>query len=164
MENIIFRSRFGRIELTLSSGRLEQVRFGSLEPQDAVEWLEHGRGSQLHTVFTRFLDNYFAGHPGKMPLEKLGLEDATAFQMDVFRALRKIGFGSTVSYGELARMAGRPKAGRAVGQALGSNPVPIFIPCHRVVRSDGDLGGFVAGKGWKRALLRHEEQAGSCPD
>jgi len=80
----------------------------------------------------------------------------TAFQRDVWKALLAIPHGVTISYGELARRVGRPDAARAVGQAVGSNPVPILIPCHRVVASDGTLGGFGGGLPMKQALLRQE--------
>ncbi len=80
----------------------------------------------------------------------------TPFQRSVWQALLKIPHGAMISYGELARRVGRPGAARAGGQAVGSNPVPILIPCHRVVASDGTLGGFGGGLPMKRALLRQE--------
>ena len=70
--------------------------------------------------------------------------------------MRSIPHGATISYAELARRVGRPDAARAVGQAVGSNPIPLLIPCHRVVASDGTLGGFGGGLPMKRALLRQE--------
>lgn len=70
--------------------------------------------------------------------------------------LRRIPSGTTRSYGWLARRCGCPKGSRAMGTLLGSNPLPIFFPCHRIVRSDGTLGGFNAGVAWKRKLLGHE--------
>lgn len=75
------------------------------------------------------------------------------FQMMVWRALVEIPYGNTRSYGEIALGLGRPKAARAVGQANGSNPVPIVVPCHRVICSDGSLGGFGSGEDIKRDLL-----------
>ena len=84
------------------------------------------------------------------------LVGGTAFQRAVWQALLKIPRGRTISYGELARRVGRPGAARAVGQAVGSNPVPILVPCHRVVASDGTLGGFGGGLPMKRTLLRQE--------
>jgi methylated-DNA-[protein]-cysteine S-methyltransferase len=65
-------------------------------------------------------------------------------------------FGEVVTYGELARRAGKPGAARAIGQAMGRNTLPIFVPCHRVVAADSGLGGFGAGLAWKAGLLRHE--------
>ena len=77
----------------------------------------------------------------------------TGFQRSVWLGLLKIPRGSTISYAELARRVGRPGAARAVGQALGSNPVPILLPCHRVVAADGTLGGFGGGLTVKQRLL-----------
>ncbi len=85
----------------------------------------------------------------------LRLAGGTAFQRDVWQAIRAIPHGDTISYGELAQRIGRPGAARAVGQAVGSNPIPLLIPCHRVVASGG-LGGFGGGLPLKRALLSQE--------
>ena len=80
----------------------------------------------------------------------------TAFTARVLAALRRIPHGDTITYGELARRMGVPRAARAVGSACGANPLPLFIPCHRVVAANGKLGGFSAGLGWKRFLLAKE--------
>jgi AraC family transcriptional regulator of adaptative response/methylated-DNA-[protein]-cysteine methyltransferase len=89
-----------------------------------------------------------------LPLDVQG----TAFQCRVWRALQEIAYGTTRTYSEIARAIGRPRAVRAVGNACGSNPVPIVIPCHRVVRSNGDLGGYGLGVERKRRLLEQERQ------
>jgi methylated-DNA-[protein]-cysteine S-methyltransferase len=81
---------------------------------------------------------------------------STQFQRRVWLATRQIPYGDVRSYGEIARAIDSPHAARAVGQALGRNPLLIVVPCHRVLRSDGDLGGFGAGLGKKRALLTLE--------
>jgi len=86
------------------------------------------------------------------------LDGLSAFQRTVSRALRRVPYGRTVTYGDLARRAGRPGAARAVGQALARNPVPILVPCHRVVSADGP-GGFGAGAAMKRRLLALEAAA-----
>lgn len=78
------------------------------------------------------------------------------FQREVLEAAREIPYGQVISYGELARRIGRPKASRAVGNALGANPVPIVIPCHRVVKGDGSAGGYVGGTERKIRLLKLE--------
>jgi len=101
------------------------------------------------------LARYFAGEAVRFRA-RLDLSAGTAFQRRVWHALRRVPFGRTISYGELAARAGSPRAARAVGQAMGANPVAIVVPCHRVIRSDGGLGGFGAGLPIKRWLLRHE--------
>lgn len=100
------------------------------------------------------LEEYFAGERTEfdLPLEVAGTE----FQRDVWYALSEIPYGKTISYGELAEMVGRPKAFRAVGQANGSNPVPIVLPCHRVLASGGGIGGYGGGLPMKRRLLTLE--------
>lgn len=80
---------------------------------------------------------------------------------DVLRATARIPFGRTSTYGEVARRIGRPRAARAVGNALGSNPIPIVIPCHRVLRAGGELGGYGGGAHRKRELLELEQVAGA---
>ena len=84
--------------------------------------------------------------------------DGTEFQLLVWRNLRKIPYGETVSYGQLARRIGSPDAARAVGLANGSNPIPIIIPCHRVIGSNGSLTGFGGGLPVKKKLLALESR------
>lgn len=102
----------------------------------------------------RQLDAYFAGDLTQfdLPLHLSG----TAFQNSVWRLLAEIPLGETRTYGELARTLGRPKASRAVGAANGNNPIPIILPCHRVLGSNGSLTGFGGGLPVKDFLLRHE--------
>jgi methylated-DNA-[protein]-cysteine S-methyltransferase len=99
------------------------------------------------------LDEYFAGERMEfdVPMEL----DGTDFQKEVWRELTRIPYGETISYGELARRVGRPKGPRAVGQANGRNPIPIIVPCHRVLASNG-IGGYGGGLPMKRALLAVE--------
>ncbi|MGP8126055.1 MAG: methylated-DNA--[protein]-cysteine S-methyltransferase [Nitrososphaerales archaeon] len=103
----------------------------------------------------RFLvgvNDHLRGQEVKLPLDIRGTE----FQMKVWTALQRIPLGSTRSYSEVAEMIGEPTAVRAVGNACGSNPVPLIIPCHRVIRKDGSLGGYGLGIPRKRALLAKE--------
>jgi O-6-methylguanine DNA methyltransferase len=106
------------------------------------------------------LCQYFAGGLSQFetPLDLLW---GTPFQRSVWAALRSIPCGQTRSYGWVAEAIGKPTAARAVGQAVGSNPIPILIPCHRVIASDGSLGGFGGGLACKTALLYTE---GVIPD
>jgi methylated-DNA-[protein]-cysteine S-methyltransferase len=102
------------------------------------------------------LTEYFAGERAEFDLS-LGAE-GTDFQHKVWNALCAIPYGETISYGELARRIGQPTAARAVGLANGSNPLPIVVPCHRVIGADGSLTGFGGGIERKRWLLAHEAQ------
>jgi len=102
------------------------------------------------------LQEYFAGNRKDFDLP-LRL-DGTEFQVKVLKALQKIPYGETVSYGEIAKRIGKPKAVRAVGAANGRNPIPIIVPCHRVIGSSGDLTGFGGGLDTKEALLRLEAE------
>ena len=105
------------------------------------------------------LNAYFAGQRRRfeLPLSPTGTE----FQRRVWRALRGIPYGETISYGELARRVGNPLASRAVGLANGANPLPIVVPCHRVIGANGTLTGFGGGLPIKRALLALE---GALPE
>jgi O-6-methylguanine DNA methyltransferase len=108
-----------------------------------------------HRATVAALKNVLAGHsPGKFP--PLDLSDGTTFQQKVWNMLRKIARGRTKSYGEIARAVGNPKAVRAVGGACGANPIPVLVPCHRVLAANNKLGGFSGGLNWKRELLAGE--------
>jgi methylated-DNA-[protein]-cysteine S-methyltransferase len=113
---------------------------------------------QLKPLFEaakRELSAYFEGVPtdfAALTLDPRG----TLFQLRVWQELRRIPWGQTISYGELARRVGNPKASRAVGQANAVNPLPLIIPCHRVIAANGSLGGYSSGPDRKRWLLRHE--------
>jgi len=114
---------------------------------------------QSDTPFTearRQLDAYFAGElrAFDLPVHLTG----TAFQKRVWQLLRNIPFGQTRSYGDLARGLGTPGASRAVGAANGANPLPIILPCHRVIGANGSLTGFGGGLPIKRYLLAHEAE------
>ncbi|MGJ5671087.1 methylated-DNA--[protein]-cysteine S-methyltransferase [Rhodococcus aetherivorans] len=106
----------------------------------------------------RQLDEYFRGARTAFDLP-LDLRLARGFRRQVITHLPRIGYGRTASYAEVAAVAGSPRAVRAVGTACARNPLPVVLPCHRVVRSDGDLGRYVGGVDAKRALLRLEAAA-----
>lgn len=101
------------------------------------------------------LQEYFSGDRRRFTVEA-DLTGLTPFQQEVLEATARIPFGERITYGDLARRLDRPQASRAVGAALGRNPVPIVVPCHRVVRSDGSIGGYTAGTGYKEQLLELE--------
>jgi methylated-DNA-[protein]-cysteine S-methyltransferase len=115
-------------------------------PPDMAAWIE---------LINKELACYFQGLPtdfSSLPLDPQG----SPFQIRVWQELRKIPWGRTISYKELAARAGNPQACRAVGQANGANPIPLIIPCHRVINAGGSLGGYGGGLERKRWLLRHE--------
>ncbi|MBE9573089.1 MAG: MGMT family protein [Proteobacteria bacterium] len=87
----------------------------------------------------------------------IDLSSYTDFEVSVLEETRKIPYGKTKTYADIAKAIGKPKAARAVGNALGKNKTPILIPCHRVVKSDGGPGGFSMGLEWKKKLLKMEE-------
>lgn len=102
----------------------------------------------------RQLGEYFDGRRREFQLPLRA--DGTAFQLATWRALREIPYGETISYGEVARRIGEPRAFRAVGSASGSNPLPIVVPCHRVIGADGSLTGYGGGLEIKSGLLSLE--------
>ena len=130
----------GRIERTLR--RIGKYHFNDeIVPEDS---------SLLEKAFSE-LDEYFAGLRREFDLPLLPL--GTDFQISVMKALGKVPYGKTVSYRDMAEAVGLPRAVRAVANAVGANPLSIFIPCHRVVGSDGRLTGYAGGLEAKRYLL-----------
>jgi methylated-DNA-[protein]-cysteine S-methyltransferase len=109
-------------------------------------------------VITRELDEYFAGARRGFDVP-LDWQLSAGFRSTVLHHLPEIGYGHTASYGAVAKLAGNPKAVRAVGSACATNPLPVVVPCHRVVRSDGAMGGYLGGIEAKRILLALEAAA-----
>jgi len=116
------------------------------------------RCNDLLPQFREQVLRYFAGEPVEFTPD-IDLSSCPAFHQRVLRACRKIPFGQTISYGGLATKAGHPGAARAVGQAMAANPLPLVIPCHRVVAANGRLGGFSSANGQREKvrLLRLED-------
>ncbi len=119
-------------------------------PQRGVPAKIHGWHRTTETALKKIL----TGRAPKTfpPLDPAGTE----FQKSVWNALRRISIGKTKSYGEIAQAIGKPKAVRAVGGACGANPIPVLVPCHRVLAANKKLGGFSGGLNWKRSLLARE--------
>lgn len=153
-------SPVGELILTASETALTGVFFPTSRrgaaPTHHADWIENGGGAagQVLARAAQQLTEYFDGSRTTfdLPLEALG----SAFEHRVWNALRTIPYGATTSYGELAKRLGDVTATRAVGAANGKNPIPIIIPCHRVVGSKGELTGFGGGLDRKRWLLEHE--------
>jgi methylated-DNA-[protein]-cysteine S-methyltransferase len=159
-ENINYcylESPIGALLIAGDEGAVRRIEFprdgkrGRPEPR----WMESARGPIAEAV--RQLREYFAGERTRFDLPLA--PEGTPFQRNVWRHLQDIPFGETISYGELARRVGNPKASRAVGAANGKNPLPIVIPCHRVIGSNGTLTGFGGGLPTKEALLAIEAKA-----
>ena len=149
-ETIVVASAVGPLGIESDGASITRVAF-------------HARGVVSSTVpagpiaqVVQQLDEYFNGRRTtfSVPLAP----DGTPFQQSVWRALLDIPFGETRSYADIARMIGRPAAVRAVGAANGQNPIPIIVPCHRVIGSNGSLTGFGGGLAMKEFLLRHESR------
>jgi O-6-methylguanine DNA methyltransferase len=105
------------------------------------------------------LDGYFGGSTRTFDLN-INLDDASKFEREVYDALNDVGYGEVWTYKRIAEKLGKPGAARAVGQALKRNPVPIIIPCHRIIESGGRLGGYSCGIDIKRRLLEMERYHG----
>lgn len=103
----------------------------------------------------RWLNDYFEGRYSKLQLPAIDLQ-GTFFYMAAWKALIKVPIGKTKSYGELAKAAGFPKAARAIGRAMGQNPIAIIVPCHRIIGTNGNLTGYSSGIKRKEWLLKHE--------
>jgi methylated-DNA-[protein]-cysteine S-methyltransferase len=101
------------------------------------------------------LEDYFEKRK-PLPRKLIGHRDGTPFQKKVWAAIERIPLGQTRGYGEIAAEIGHPRAARAVGSACGCNPLPLFVPCHRVIASMGKIGGYAGKLDLKRKLLRHE--------
>ncbi|MFO0837849.1 MAG: methylated-DNA--[protein]-cysteine S-methyltransferase [Phycisphaerae bacterium] len=142
-------SPIGKLTLLADEDSIVRLDMGPTRINDS--WQEGG--ATLKDA-TRQLRAYFDGklRDFELPLSPRGTE----FQRRVWRQLCKIPFGQAISYGQLASRCANPRASRAVGSANGRNPIGIIIPCHRVIASDGKLGGYSAGLDRKRWLLRHE--------
>ena len=145
----------GELLLAGEDGALSMIGFpkGSMRREPEADWIFNEKPL---ADACRQLREYFAGERQAfdIPLQLSGTE----FQVSVLEALREIPYGQTASYGEIARRIGRPRAVRAVGAANGRNPIPIVVPCHRVIGSTGDLTGFGGGLDTKEALLRLEAE------
>ena len=145
-----------RIDFVTRASR-DRSRRGRREAQDPA-----AKQARAHLqAAIRQLREYFGGRRSAFDLP-LDLE-GTAHQRRVWHALRRIPFGHTLSYGAVARRLGLPGAARAVGHACSTNPVPIVVPCHRVIGGDGDLHGYNGGLWRKRVLLELEHQGEGRP-
>lgn len=154
-------SPLGPLRLQASPRGLSRVEIAAAgTPQEAVSSMDEGdagkRSADVLDAAQAQLAEYFAGRRRAFELP-LDPPETTAFRAAVHAQLAEIGYGETVTYRDVAKMLGRPGATRAVGSACGANPLLIVRPCHRVLRSDGGLGGYAGGLAAKRFLLTLEE-------
>jgi len=153
-----YDSPLGRIILAATDDGLVGVWFdGQRHQPDTSAWPEAPDHPVLQQAKAQ-LNDYFAGRRTAFELP-LAFGTGTGFQQDVWRALLKIPHGATRSYGALSADIGKPAAVRAVGGAVGRNPLSIIVPCHRVVGADGALTGYAGGLARKTALLQLEGQS-----
>jgi O-6-methylguanine DNA methyltransferase len=141
MKTVEFKTTWGTITLTLSGNQVVEC---------ALPFLKNTPRKPFAIEKFQTLEKLIEKFP------RFGTSEGTEFQKAVWREMQKIPRGQTRTYGEIAATIGRPNAVRAVGSACGANPIPLFIPCHRVVAKNG-LGGFGAGLPWKKLLLKEEE-------
>ncbi len=156
-----YHSPIGKLTLAADEHGLRHIVFpqgaGCFDPPKLWQRTSAGFGQ----VITE-LDEYFAG-TRKVFTIKLS-PAGTDFQRSVWLELLQVRYGQTSTYGEIAQLIGRPKASRAVGAANGANPIPIIIPCHRIIGSGGKLTGFGGGLSTKQWLLAHERGEGQLFD
>ena len=142
---------WGSIVVELLDGKVAGCTLPFLSTQPSQPFSIANGGDDPVSAFVAAV---FSGKKARLPA--LAELKGTGFQQQVWREIAKIPKGQIKTYGELAVAMGRPKAARAVGSACGRNPVPLFIPCHRVKGANAQLGGFSAGLPWKRLLLEAE--------
>jgi len=150
----IMKTKYGNVGIESSPIGISEIR---LNVKSNRGQLSKKADRNLQSLVS-LLEDYFKGKRVSFNV-KLNLVGLPDFTRKVLNDARKIPFGKTITYGEIAKRIGHPKASRAVGQALGANPLPIIIPCHRVIRKDKSLGGFAGGLKWKKILLELENRA-----
>ena len=150
-----FESPHGRMLLVAAEKGVAGIYFNRQKyfPEPKKEWKRDGRHAVLQQA-KRELREYFAGKRKRFDVALA--PDGTPFQRSVWRAISSVGFGKTITYGELAAKAGCPGSARAAGAATGRNPIGIIVPCHRIVGANGSLTGYAGGLERKRALLALE--------
>ncbi len=158
----LIRTEWGWAGLGGVGNGVARVCLPAGDRSSAVRALGEGTGDQLVETEGELgeaageLTAYFEGERVQFSC-KVDVSRFTEFERAVWRVTQRIRYGELRSYGWVAEQVGRARAGRAVGQALGKNPVPVIVPCHRVVCRDGKVGGFRSGVEWKIRLLKMEE-------
>ena len=151
----LYESPQGQMLLVANREGLSGVYFDGQKylPQVESDWRQDARHALLRQA-KQELSEYFVGE--RKRFETALAPEGTPFQQAVWKAISTVGFGKTITYGELARRSGCPGSARAAGAATGRNPISIIVPCHRIVGSNGSLTGYAGGLDRKRALLALE--------
>ena len=158
----VLDTKIGKILVTKTDKGLNNLLFHQPTWGRFFEELKKNKRLELVEAKSRFsrlrkqLNDYFSGKKVKFS-EKLDLSGGTLFEQKVWKKMLKIPYGKIISYGKLAAMSGDAGKARAVGNACGKNPVSIIVPCHRVIKSDGGLGGYGGGIELKKRLLKIEK-------
>ncbi|BBO72023.1 methylated-DNA--protein-cysteine methyltransferase [Desulfosarcina alkanivorans] len=139
--------------------KLPQADIDSLcQPFDSLCWQIDAHHPAVASIAASLI-RYFDGEPIDIPWPVMDFSRFTPSQQAVYRTVATIPYGETASYGQVARMAGFPRAARFVGTTMANNRYPVFIPCHRVIRSDGSPGGFGGGEPLKKRMLALESES-----
>lgn len=164
---VVFETKWGYFGLAGTENGLCRIQLPGSKPEKIKSLLiKNLRRCEFDRTFCRKLQEqiaaYFEGNPvsfnGDIPL---ALDGFTSFGTSVLKVCMGVGYGQRATYGQLARKAGKPNASRAVGSILAQNPLPLIIPCHRIIRSDGKLGGFSTpgGVALKKKMLELENKS-----
>jgi O-6-methylguanine DNA methyltransferase len=159
---LIVHTSWGRIHVTANAGRIIACDLPvTNNPPSAGVFIKkierktvQSADRSVFVAAEKFIRSLFSGKSARPP--KVTIPEGTELQRTVWKKLYGMKWGEVISYGGLAAAVGRPRAARAIGQACGANPIPLFIPCHRVLGAHGALGGFSSGLAWKKILLEKE--------
>lgn len=146
MEVVNYHSPVGNFYMIIDNGLVIETGFGNGPSLPEAK----------NRIYKDFIDDYFNGDSGALDKIKYKNQRGSDFSKKVWQAMSQIPYGHTVSYADIAKKIGQPKAVRAVGGACGRNKLPLLIPCHRVVKSDGSLGNYAYGPKIKKLLLNLE--------
>jgi len=157
IEYTTFNSPIGKIYIAAVKEGVVKISFSTESPQELEKYCQKHLGSEIHqgSDFTKYAKqqilDYLEGKSQSLDFPVIHLN--SPFREKVLEAERNIPYGETRSYGEVAKMVNNPRASRAVGSANAENPLPLYFPCHRIISSNGNLGGYGGGLGVKKYLL-----------
>ena len=162
IEYTTFNSPIGKIYIAAVKEGVVKISFSNESPQELENYCQKRLGSEVHqgSDFTKYAKqqilDYLEGKSQSLDFPVIHLN--SPFRRKVLEAERSIPYGETRSYGEVAQMVNNPNASRAMGSANAKNPLPLYFPCHRIISSNGGLGGYGGGLGVKKYLLGLEDR------